>query len=450
MSRFTVPLVGAPSAVAFPPVMRRVLGNGLRVWTVQHSAVPVVSIVALANAGTSADPDQRPGLASLTAALMTEGAGRYDAIELADALARLGGQLELEASTDVATLTLSVLAKHFEAGLDLVRDIVQRPRLAASDFERVRDLRLSRLKQLSQTPGAAADRTLLSAVFGDHPYGHGGLGTTRAVEAASLDDVHGFWERRWRPSSMTLLVAGDLDVSHAATGVERAFEAWTTSNDPVAAIAPPVPRAARSVLVVHRPGAPQSEIRVGQLGPPRLTPQYHALVALNAIVGGQFTSRINRNLREARGITYGARSSFDMRRAGGLFACDSSVQADSTSVALAEVLRELREVGVAGAVSTPELDQARASLTRGYVRHFETTSHLARAMTQLATYALDDDTFDRFVPEIERLTPADITAAAATCLHADDCALIVAGDLDQVGKDLESLGRGVAETRPEF
>ena len=448
--RFDMPRVGEPSSVTFPHVERRMLRNGLRVWTIQHSAVPVVTVSCLLEAGTSIDPAGKPGLASLTAALVSEGAGQYDAIALSDVLARIGGHLATEVGTDVATVSLTVLARHFERGMSILADIVRRPSMLAPDFDRVRDLRLGRLKQLARTPGTAADRVLLRAVYGNHPYGHGSLGTTRSVQAMTLDDVRGCWEAGWQPTAGALLIAGDLSAERALASSEAVFGDWITGAPPPAAVPAPEIVPTRDIRVVNWPGAAQSEIRVGHAGLPRRNDHYHALVALNAILGGQFTSRINRNLREARAITYGARTAFDMRRAGGLFSCDSSVQTDATAVALAEVVREIREITIDGAVSSAELEDARAALTRGYVRYFETAAQLARAMAELATYGLPDDTYDRFVPEIGRLVPADLTRAATVALRPDETSLVVAGDLEKIGDQLQTLDRPVIEVVPEF
>jgi predicted Zn-dependent peptidase len=173
-------------------------------------------------------------------------------------------------------------------------------------------------------------------------------------------------------------------------------------------------------------------------------------VTVNAIVGGMFTSRINRNLREARAITYGARSAFDMRRAGGLFAVDSSVQPDATTVALTEISSELAGMRADASVTAAELEQAKASLTRGYVRHFETSGQLMRALAQLAIYQLPDDSFDQFVPAIEGLTLPEITAAARSHLHPDLATLVVVGDLEQLEKPLATLGRPLRALKPEF
>ena len=450
MSRFTIPVPGPPSAVAFPAFDRRVLDNGVRVWTMPHTAVPVVTIVVLLDTGTSADPPERPGLASLTSSLMGEGAGTRDAIAMSDALARIGSLIDADTGSDVSTLSMTAPVKHLDTALGLIADVARRPRLLDADLDRVRDLRQSRLKQSSLTATAAADRTLLAAVFGTHPYGHGALGTSRSISAVRADDVREFWAGAWLPDRVTVIVCGDVTPADAQARVARVFGDWTqTRRDPL-----PVPavggQASRDVLAVHRPGAAQTELRIGQVGPARTTPHYHALVAFNAIVGGLFTSRINRNLRETRAITYGARTSFDMRRAGGLFAGDTSVQGDATAIAAAEILRELQEAAPDGAITTAELQMAQASITRGYVKQFETPMQLARAMVTLATYSLAADTFDQFVPRVSGLTPADLARAAARCLRPADSCVVVVGDLDKHGSALESLGRPVVITTPEF
>jgi zinc protease len=318
-------------------------------------------------------------------------------------------------------------------------------------------LRLSRLRQASRVASTIADRALIAGVFGDHPYGHGALGTTRAVEQITVEDIRAWWSRAWSPLGATFVAAGNVDPAAMGREVARAFGDWRANalDRPWAPEVTPLtdtgaPAAAGRVLVVHRPGAPQAELRVGQSGPSRQTPIYHALVTMNALLGGQFTSRINRNLREGRAITYGARTGFEMRRAGGLFSCDASVQADSAHVAAAEILRECAAIALPGAVGDEELEQGRASLTRGYVRHFETAGQLARALVDLATYRLPDDTFDRFVPAVGALTSADVTQAAREALRPDACTIVVVTDLDQHREPLRALGRDVVEAQVDF
>lgn len=449
-NRFDLPEPGPPAAVAFPPVSRSSLSNGLAVWSVMQSAAPVVSCALVLNRGTAGDPPERPGLASIVASLAIESAGDRDAIALADALARIGAHLDIQPAADVTVISVQTLTRHLPAALDLLADVVRRPQFTAADFARVRELRLSRLRQASRVASTIADRALIAGVYGDHPYGHGALGTSRAVAQITIDEVRDWWARAWSPAGATFVAAGDVDATTIGREVERAFGTWhgaPTQPD----TAPPRPGgAAPKLLAVHRPGAAQAEVRAGQAGPSRATPDYHALVTLNALLGGQFTSRINRNLREQRAITYGARSAFDMRRAGGLFSCDTSVQSDAAAVAAQEILREFGDVREPGAISADELLRAQAALTRGYVRHFETAGQLARALVDLATYRLPDDTFDRFVPRITALTATDISSAAAATLRPADCTVVVVTDLDRHRDALDALGREVEIISVEF
>jgi zinc protease len=452
---FEMPSVGAPEAVRFPPVVRRRLDNGLAVWTISDSSLPVVTAAIVVQAGSANDPAEQPGLVSLTGDLLDEGAGGRDAIELSEALARLGSRLAIDINPDVTGLSIGAIDRRFADTLNLLADVVIRPHLREADFERVRDLRLNRLKQLTQAAGTVADRAFTAAVYGDHPYGHGTMGTSRALEAMTLDDARRTWERLYQPSTATLVVAGGVTEDEVLQAVRASsFSRWEGHQPPDSELAarknPGLALKTPVVMLVNRPGAPQSELRVGHLGPPRKTPDYHVLVTLNAVLGGQFTSRLNRNLRETRGITYGARTAFDMQRSAGGFACDTSVQADATAVAVREILNEYRAIREPGAVTADELGLAQDSLTRGYVRHFETAGQLARALVELATYDLPQDTFDRFVPAVTAVGPGDLTRAAEASIQPDACAVVVVGDAAACRPPLEALGMPVVDADPEF
>jgi zinc protease len=447
--RFVPPPVGPATAVSFPPIARDEVPGGLAVWSIAKTQVPVVSAMLVFHRGTAADPPGLPGLASLTADLMDEGAGDLTAIELADAFSRIGSALEIDVGPDATSFGFTTLSRHVPRALELLAEIIRRPHLDEADLRRVRELRLSRLRQLSRTPGTIADRAFISAVFPSHPYGHGTLGTTAALEAITQDDARAFWARTYSPRAATLVIAGDAAPGAIHRAAAEAFGDWKADYAELPETAP-TDTVETSIRLVDRPGASQSELRVGHDGPSRRTDAYHALVTLNSLLGGQFSSRINRNLREERGLTYGARTAFDFRRHGGSFSCDTSVQMDATAVALGEILREFEAIRAAGAVSADELDRARTSLTRGYVRNFETAGQLVRAASQLVTQGLDDDTFDRFVPEIGAVTGAEVSAAARRFVRPDDCALVVVGDAERCHSQLEELGRPVTIVTPEF
>jgi zinc protease len=329
---------------------------------------------------------------------------------------------------------------------------VTRPHFDEAGFARVRELRLSRLRQLSRSPSTPADRAYLVAVFGTHPYGHGVLGTTPSLAAITLDGIRAFHREMWRPNLATLIVAGAIEHELVVRAAEAAFERWTPGAAGAATV-PPVPlpiAGASEILLVERPGAPQSELRAGHTAPPRRTPAYHAMVTLNRVLGGDFSSRINRNLREDKGLTYGAHSTFDFRRAGGSFVVQTSVQTSGTATAISEIVRECEAIRAQGAIAGAELERARSALTRGYVRNFESSDDLVRAAAQLVSYDLDDRTFDRFVPLVEDVTPGQIAEAAQEFIRPDAFKIVVVGDPDLVRPQLDRLGRAVSVTAPEF
>ena len=449
-TRFLRPDPGAPAAVRFPPIERRVLDSGLALWSLPFDGVPVASIALVLRNGTALDPADRPGLASLTADLLDEGAGGLDAIRLTEAFNRLGTELEVDAGPDSTALVVTCLARVVPDVLALVADVVMRPHFESADFLRVRELRMGRLRQLSRSASTAADRAFVSALFTEHPYGHGALGTTASLEAMTVDNAREHWQATYAPEAATLVVTGAVPADDVRRAVDRSFGGWVGAGSPhTAPPAPPAPPADARLIFVDRPGSAQSELRIGHLAPSRRTNAYHALVLLNAVVGGQFTSRINRRLREEKGVTYGARSSFDFRRAAGTFSCDASVQTDATAGAIADVLEELSAVRRTP-VEDEELGAARASLTRGYVRHFETAGQLTRAVSQLVALDLPDDTFDRFVPAIEAVTTDDVQDAARTFVKPDEATVVVVGDRAACGDAIDRLGRDVVLHQPEF
>jgi predicted Zn-dependent peptidase len=429
----------------FPVIRKSVVSMGLPLWHVPHAAVPVTTMVLLVRAGSSADPIGRPGLASLTGDMLDEGAGDRTAIEVHEALAGIGAQFDTEVGADATFLTLTMLSKSVDVGMALLADLAARPRFDDSEFTRVRELRANRLRQLRDVPSATADRAFATALYGTHPYGHLAIGTIDALDRMTADDVRRFHRSRYHPANAVLVVVGDEPHGAVVEQVERAFERWAGGGE-IGGAVPSTPPCAPSdrLVLVNRERAPQSELRVGHLGVSRQTPDYHALVVANLVLGGQFVSRLNMNLREHRGLTYGARSWFEFRLGPGPFQMSASVQTPATADAIAEMMREVREMRGARPITQAELDTARATLTRGYPRNFETADQLARSVAQLALYDLPDDYFSRFVPTVAALGLADVQSAAAAHLDPDRLLAVIVGDTGQVAPSLAVLGLGTA------
>jgi predicted Zn-dependent peptidase len=448
VDRSRLPSLGADPRFRFPEIRRRRLASGLRVLTVEHHAVPLVSFLVLLPVGAASDPADRPGLAAVTSDMLDEGSGDLDAIELHESLGRIGGHLDSEIGSDATILTLTSLARFADRGIGLLADMLIRPRLEQRDFERVRELRLNRLVQMRDMAPALADRAFAERLYAGHPYGHQPIGTEESLRGMALADVDGFHQAMFVPSRLTVVASGDATHDALADLVEQAFGGWAGTAgagepaDP-AALPPPGPPRER-VALLHRPGAAQSELRIGHVSVPRSTPDYHALLVLNMVLGGQFVSRINMNLREDKGYTYGARTWFDFRRGPGPFVLQASVQSDATADAVREVFSELRAIRGDRPVTAAELETGRAALTRGYPRNFETAEQISRGAAQLALYGLPDDYFTTFMPKVLAVDEAAVTRVAEEHIDPSRLLTVVVGDRDKVEPGLDRLELGAA------
>ncbi|MGE3178059.1 MAG: M16 family metallopeptidase [Vicinamibacterales bacterium] len=441
VDRSRLPEPGPRAPLRFPAIQKSTLPSGLNVWTVSHSPIPVVSLLLLVKRGAADDPPGREGLAAMTLDMLDEGSGDRSAIEMHEELARVGAQLETDIGADAALIGTTVLSRFTDRALQLLADMLARPALREDDFARVRQLRLHRLIQLRDMPGAVADRTFASLLYGAHPYGHTALGSEESLGVMHVDDIRAFHAGALRAADTTLVAVGDCSHEAVVALAARAFEGWSGAGTARAVFPGDLPRPAR-LNVVPRPGAPQSELRIGHVAVARSTPDYYALVALNMVLGGQFVSRINLNLREDKGFTYGARTSFDFRRHPGPFTLQVSVHTAATAQAIEESLGEIAAIRGPRPISPAELAMGVAALTRGYARNFETAEQIARAVTQLVVHDLPDDYFARFVPAIERITPAEVTGAAERHLDPARLTTLVVGDLDAVQSGLEGLALG--------
>jgi predicted Zn-dependent peptidase len=450
VDRSRLPVPGADPVLRFPEVSRRRLSNGLGVCTVEHRGVPVLSFALLLSSGAAADPFDKPGLAALTADMLDEGSGSRSALDIEDALTSMGAQFETEVGADATVLSLLTLPRFADDALALLSDIVVGPNLTGADFDRVRELRVNRLRQMRKIAPAVADLALARLLYDGHPYGRLPLGTMRGLDATHVDDVRRFHREVWRPTLATIVAVGDATHDELAGAVERAFLHWEDRSAGSAAdvgLAPSVmtlaapQRPIASIAIVDRPGAAQSEVRIGQVAVPRLTPDYAALLVFNMILGGQFVSRLNLNLREDKGFTYGVRSGFEFRRAPGPFVIQTAVQTAATADAVREVMSEVRAITGPRPATPAELDMAKAALTRGYPRSFETAGQIARGLAQLTLYELPDDTLEQFVPLVCGVD-LDAVAEAATRLDPARMTVAVVGDMESVEAGLAGLGLG--------
>ena len=444
VDRRTLPVPEPPPGIRFPELTRSELAPGLQLLTVERRELPLVSLLWLWHAGTASDRDDSPGLAALTADLLDEGTESLTMTALHEALGGVGGQLDTDIGHDATVLSMLALSSHRERAIELFVDMAERPRLDPADTARVKGLRLNRLRQLRHSASALADLLFMRRLYGAHPYGRPGIGTESSLQRFGVDDVRAF-HKRLGATPVTLVVVGDISHDEAVRLVTRHLspEPRVGQEDPPA----PASTDGSRLLFVPREGAAQSELRLGRVALPRRSSEYHAAVVTNMLLGGAFVSRINMKLREEKGVTYGARSSFQFLRLAGPFSVQASIQSDATAESLREVLAELDALGDSRPVTDEELTSARDALTRGYARGFETGEQVSRAAAQLALYELPEDTFDVFSERIAAVTAADVTTLAQRWLRGDDMQAIVVGEPAASLAGLDAVGLGEPEQR---
>jgi zinc protease len=453
IDRSRLPDVGADPSFSFPEIARHTLPNGLEVRTVEHASIPVVTILLQVEGGSGADATDKEGLAAIVADMVDEGTGALSAIDVSDALARIGADYDVDVSPDVTSFAITTLSRFAARGASLLADMTTKPSMRETDFTRVRQMRLDRLKQLKDLPPAVAERAFLRLVYAQHPYGHVPIGSDTALKHMSLDDASALHAAMFRPSRATVVMTGALSHQELIEIANAAFGEWTdasASQTPVqrASAIEPSEVAPPRLAIVPRDAAAQSELRIGHLSTRRNTPDYQALLVMNALLGGQFVSRINLKLREEKAYTYGARTGFDWRRGLSPFVLQASVHTASTANAIADAIAEIEGLRDSRPPTHDELVLAKASLTRGYPRNFETAQQVARSVAQLALYDLPDSYFAEFVPKVNAIGQDDVTRAAARYLQPEKMSTLIVGDHSAIADSLNTLGLGTASVLP--
>jgi predicted Zn-dependent peptidase len=440
--RSQAPPRGALRPFRFPTVHRRSLANGLNVLVAETRNFPVVTVDLVLDAGGMAEPVERTGIAAIVTALLESGAGKMDADEIAERVDGLGLSLDAGVSWDTGQAGFTCLRARLEPAFELLADLVRRPTFPAQEVDRLREERLTTIQQRRGTPSSVADEAQSrwiyapGIVFG-RPLG----GMLRTVEGITRDEVAAFHARRYRAAGATLVAAGDVSVDEVVALAERWFGDWEGEGEPVPAheIRPRLDRT--TVVLVDRPGSVQSEIRIGHVGIERTAPDYAAVSVMNAILGGTFTSRLNLNLRERLGYTYGISSSFASRRQPGTFGMSTAVQTEVTAHAVSEMLRDMREIRDQP-VTDQELDDARNFLAGVFPLGLQTTDGVAGKLTNIATYGLPDDYYDHYRDGLLAVTAAEVQQAAQRRLWPDRAAVVIAGDAEKIRGELEALDIG--------
>ena len=436
------PALGPVRALKLPPVQRLRLSNGVPVLLVEHHEVPVIQLNVVARAGAGADPRDKPGLASLTADMLDEGAGSRSSLQIADEVDYLGVDLDTGAGWDLTSVGLHATLKRFAAALPIFADVALRPTFPAAELERVRKDRLTELLQLRDEPRAIASIAFATALYGrDHRYGTAVMGTEKSVAAFSRADLALFHERTFTPANSAIIVVGDVTAAAIQPELEKAFGGWKAAPASAPEAVPAAPQVtSRGIWIVDKPGAAQSEIRIGRIGPPRSTPDYFALTVMNTILGGSFTSRLMQNLREQHGYAYGASSRFDFRVSTGPFVAGAAVQTDKTAPALAEFFKELE--AIRKTVTEAEVAKARNYVALSFPSDVETTGDIASRLADQFVYDLPDDWLGSYVSRIGAVTLEQVRRVANESIDPDKVAVVIVGDRSKIEAEVKSLNLG--------
>ncbi len=435
------PTLGAAPALRVPPITTRQLQNGLKIVIVEQHELPLADVLLQIRSGGEADPTGHSGTAALTAALLTEGTTTRSALEIADQAAFLGVRVGAGSGWEQSTVSLHAPTAQLDSAMALFADVALRPAFPAADLERVRKVRLTALQQIRDRGPAIADRAYATALYGEqHPYGRPLTGTESSIATISRADLKAFYDTHYAPNNATLLVVGDVKPDDVERRAQALFGGWARRDVPAPTTASVTPPKATTLVLIDKPGAAQSSFRLGGIGVPRSTRDYFALQVLNTILGGSFTSRLNQNLRETRGYTYGANSGFSMRRQAGPFTASAEIVSAKSDSALLEFLKELR--AIRDTVPSDELAKAKRYLQLSLPEDFETTGSIAGQFLPLITYGIPLDFYNSAVQSIGAVSQADVQRVARQYVDPDKLTLVIVGDRKTIESGLRALRPG--------
>jgi zinc protease len=443
--RSTLPMPQTFPDAPFPDFEQTTLRNGMRLIVAERNAVPVVRFSLQLDAGYAADQFAAPGVATMTMEMLDEGTATMDALEINDTLLRLGAQLSSGANLDSSVVGLSALKENLDESLAVYADVILNPAFAPEELERLKALQLASIQQEKNTPEDMALRVLPQLLYGDgHAYAMPltGSGTEQAVAALERDDLVAYHDSWFKPSNATMIVVGDTTLADIQPKLEALFARWRAGEVPEKSLPDVALPTQQSVYLIDRPGAEQSVIIAGHLIGPRDAADDIAVAAMNDILGGAFTSRVNMNLREDKGWSYGADTVVVETQAQRPFLAIAPVQADQTAASMQEIKREIEEFVGARAATEAEVATSKRRSTLSLPGRWETAQAVARDIAELVRFRLPDDYWDDYAELVGALEVADVSAAAEQHLRPKRLTWLVVGDLDVIEAEVRALSLG--------
>ena len=440
------PKAGPRPALSLPVPDTFQLANGLQVYYLSRPGVPMVSASLVVRSGTEVNPPDRPGLADFTASMLTQGTATRSALQIADDAALLGTTVSSSSSIDISQVNTSALTHNFGDAMALLADVVLHPSFPQEELERRKKSRSAALAEQRAEPATVARTASYAALYGEkHPYAFLELGTEAAIAATTRDDLEKFWKRNYVANNAALIVAGDVTLATLKPLVEKTFGGWARGRPAVAPAAVPQPTPAR-IVIVDTGKSQQSQVRIATVGAARTSKDYARIQVLNQITGGLFSSRINLNLREEHGYTYGAFSNFVMRRMAGPFFVSSGIRTDVTAPAVTEIMKELKKLRDTG-VTDDELNMGRDALARSLPANFETSASAVSAISEIYLYDLGARYYSQLPATLALVNGESVIGAARKYFVPAQMITVVVGDRATIEPELRKLNLGTIEFR---
>jgi zinc protease len=447
VDRAKPPEMGAPPSLKLPTAARTKLSNGLEVVVVERHNAPVVDFTLISDVGFAADVQAKPGSARLATLMLQEGTKTRDSLQIAERAETLGATLGVGSSLDRSFLSMNALSNRLGDSLELYADLLMNPTFPAKELDRIRGQTLAGIQQEKAQPAALIGRVLPKLLFGEgHAYSlpASGTGTEEAVSGMKSEELAAFYKRWVRPDTSTLLVVGDTTLAAIKPLLEQRLAAWRAPSEaaPQKNIAPVTVAAKPRVFLIDRPAAEQSQIVAGTIAPSRADADHIRHVVIDTMLGGNFMSRLNMNLREDKHWSYGAGSRLTDAIGQGTFRVGAGVQTDKTAESMTEIRKELRDILTTRKPDAAELKFAKDSIAIALPGNNETSTEIAGSYGEILTYGLKDSFWNDFVGDLNALTPADLNSVAAKLIQPEAMTWVVVGDLSKIEKPVRALNFG--------
>jgi zinc protease len=437
-----LPKPGPNPKFALPAIEKSKLSNGLDVWLVRQAELPIVSMNLVIKSGSTADPKGKLGIAEYTADLLNKGTKNRNAVEIANQAQNIGSNVGAGSGWDSTNVSMTTLTKHLDMALELYADVIVNPTFPDAELNPIKQRAIVGLTQRKTNANAIANIAFNSVLYGkEHPYGQ--ASSEASIKAITRDDLVKFYETYYRPNNSTLIVVGDATMAGLKSKLESSFANWKPAEVPEVKIPATNNVSKPGIYLIDRPGSAQSVISIGQIGVSRDNPDFVALSVMNSILGGQFSSRVNLNLREEKGYTYGARTGFSFRKGAGPFSATADVQTAVTKESVQEFMKELNGIRGAIPVTQKELEYNKQSIIRRFPQGFETNGQISAQLSNLLIYGLSDTYFNEYIAKVNAVTVADVNRVANKYLNPANMAIVIVGDKKVIEGKLKDLGYAI-------